>query len=280
MAEILFIKMHGLGNDFVIIDARVTPFKVVDGGVSVIADRRRGVGCDQLIVIESSSRADAFMRIYNSDGSEVAACGNGARCVASLLLEERETEEVVIETQAGLLHAHSLNGLITVDMGEVRFAWNEIPLAQETNTLHLAPLGEGGATLSDAVGINVGNPHAVFFVDDVQTINLELVGSLLEHDPLFPERANISIAQVSAPHLIRIRVWERGAGLTAACGTAACAALVAAHRRGMMGRTGTVALDGGSLDIAWREDNHVLMTGPVERSFAGMLSDNLMRSVL
>ena len=280
MTEIPFIKMHGLGNDFVIVDARATPFGVLDGGVRIIADRRRGVGCDQLIILESSSGADAFMRIYNSDGSEVAACGNGARCVASLLLAEREVDRVAIETHAGLLHAYSAGGSITVDMGEARSAWQEIPLAQETNTLHLTPLGEGGASLSDAVAVNVGNPHAVFFVDDVETIDLEAVGSILERDPLFPERANISIAQVSVPNLIRIRVWERGAGLTAACGSAACAALVAANRRGMMGRKGTVALDGGSLDIDWKKNNHVFMTGPVEMSFTGTLSEDLIGSVI
>ena len=280
MTGVPFIKMHGLGNDFVIVDARATPFAVDNGTVQAIADRRRGVGCDQLIIIESSARADAFMRIHNADGGEVAACGNGARCVAQLLMAERAADEVVIETRAGLLQARgAADGLITVDMGEARTAWDEIPLAREMDTLHIAPQGEraGAAGLSDAVGVNMGNPHAVFFVDDVDAIDLAAAGPSLEHDPLFPDRANIGIAQLAAPERIRLRVWERGVGLTTACGSAACAALVAAHRRGLAGRTAEVMLDGGPLGIAWREDNHVLMTGPVMTSFTGALAEGLIR---
>ena len=279
MTEVPFIKMHGLGNDFVIVDARAMPFAVNNGAAQAIADRRRGVGCDQLIIIEPSARADVFMRIHNADGGEVAACGNGARCVAALLMAERAADEVVIETRAGLLQARAAaDGLITVDMGEARTAWDEIPLAREMDTLHMALPGDsvGAAGLSDAVGVNMGNPHAVFFVADAEAIDLAAAGPVLEHDPLFPERANISVAQLAAPGRIRLRVWERGVGLTAACGSAACAALVAAHRRSLTGRTAEVMLDGGPLGIAWRADNHVLMTGPVMTSFTGVLAQHLI----
>lgn len=270
-----FIKMHGIGNDFVVVDARARPFVVNSGVARAIADRRTGVGCDQLIVIEPSERADAFMRIRNSDGGEVAACGNGARCVASLLLAESGAEEVRIETLAGILPARAAEGAwFSVGMGVPRFGWREVPLAREMDTLHM-DLSIGPASqpvLSDPVGLSMGNPHAVFFVDDVAAVPIETLGPKLEHHPLFPERANIGVAQVRARDNIRLRVWERGAGLTLACGSGACAALVAAVRRGLTDRKAEIEVDGGLLLIEWAEaDGHVLMTGPTAQVFSGTL---------
>jgi len=269
-----FIKMHGLGNDFVVIDARVQPLSVGAAGARALADRHTGVGFDQLITIEPASdgRAAAFMRIHNADGGEVSACGNATRCVARLLFEESAETEIVLETSAGLLtarHAGDSGDLYTIDMGPARDGWQDIPLASECDTDHL-PLARG--PLSDPVGVNVGNPHAVFFVADAEAIALDQLGPELEHDPLFPERANIGVAQIA----LRLRVWERGAGLTQACGTGACAAAVAAHRRGLTGRKVQVRLDGGDLDIEWLADGHVAMTGPASVSFTGAFDDKLL----
>lgn len=274
MSALSFIKMHGLGNDFVVFDARREPPRLDTAAVRRIADRRLGVGCDQLIVIEPSSKADAFMRIYNADGGEVGACGNATRCVAHLLMGESGAEAATIETVAGLLRAGARNdGAVEVDMGPARLDWREIPLAEARDTLHL---GIGAGALQDPVGVNVGNPHAVFFVGDAEAVALADLGPGLEHHPLFPERANIEAATVIAPDRIRLRVWERGAGITQACGTGACATLVAAARRGLTGRSATVILDGGALDIAWADDNHVLMSGPVATSFTGTLDPSLL----
>jgi diaminopimelate epimerase len=284
--ERAFTKMHGLGNDFVVVDARTVPFELDDGAARRIADRRTGVGCDQLIVLEPAQdpRADVFMRIRNSDGGEVHACGNATRCVAARVLDEaraagRSGDKVVVETMAGLLPAWGAGTdkdgtrRIAVDMGEARTRWDEIPLSTELDTAHL-PLGSG--PLADPVGVSMGNPHAVFFVDDAEAIELETHGPRLEHDPLFPERANISAAQVLDAATIRLRVWERGAGITQACGTGACAALVAAVRRGLTGRRATLRLDGGDLEIHWQDDNRVLMTGPVAESFTGTLNGRML----
>jgi diaminopimelate epimerase len=269
MSAIPFVKMHGLGNDFVVIDARRAAFPLDEARARAIADRRTGIGCDQLILIEPAqdNAADVFMRIHNADGGEVEACGNGTRCIASLVMEESGADRLTIETVAGLLETRSAgNGRVSVDFGPARVAWRDIPLASEQDTLHVdLRLG----TLSDPVCTNIGNPHATFFVADAEAIDLEALGPRLEHDPIFPERANIGVAQLIGPDRLRFRVWERGVGVTRACGTGACAALVAAARRGLTGREATVVLDGGALDIAWRADGHVLMTGPVATSFRG-----------
>jgi diaminopimelate epimerase len=271
MGELSFIKMHGLGNDFVVVDARGGDVALDSARVRAIADRRLGVGCDQLLEIRppQTAKADAFMRIWNADGGEVAACGNGARCVAAFLMAESGDAEVVIETAAGLLGAEAAGaGRIAVDMGEARIEWDEIPLAREMDTLALdISLGE----LSAPVALNMGNPHAVFFVSDAEAVDLAALGPQLETDALFPERANIGVAEVRGAAEIRLRVWERGVGLTSACGTGACAALVAAARRGLTGRSATVTLDGGDLEIEWLDDNHLRMTGPVATSFMGLL---------
>ncbi len=276
LAGLEFVKMHGLGNDFVVLDGRNHPVRLSAEAVRAIADRRAGVGCDQLFVLEKpgNGKADVFMRIYNSDGGEVAACGNGARCVAALVMKEKGKSDAVIETAAGSLDAVSAkNGRVTVDMGQARLGWRDIPLARECDTNHV-PVSAG--PLQDAVSVNMGNPHAVFFVPDVQAIDMRALGPRLEHDAMFPERANIGVAQILAPSRIRLRVWERGAGLTLACGTGACAAAVAAIRRGLTQRKATVALDGGELEVEWKQDGTVLMTGPVSISFTGKIDPALL----
>ena len=276
MAGIEFIKMHGLGNDVVVIDGRVRPVVLGPAATRAIADRRTGVGCDQLIVIEPprNGRADASLRILNADGGEVEACGNGTRCVALLLMREKRTDRVAIETAAGLLQAAAAgNGLVAVDMGPARLDWRDIPLAGPADTLRLdLALGP----LRDPVAVNVGNPHAVFFVPDAEAIDLAALGPQLERHPMFPQRANIEVATVLSPTRIRMRVWERGAGITRACGSGACATAVAAARRGLAERKVEVALDGGTLAIEWRADGHVAMTGPAAISFAGALDDSLL----
>lgn len=271
-----FLKMHGLGNDFVVLDAREDRFTVTPAQARAIADRRTGVGFDQLILIEPprNAGADAFMRILNPDGSESGACGNATRCVARLLAREAGAGAVTIETTAGLLASReNADGSVTVDMGPARLDWDRIPLAEAVDTLNV-PLSAG--PLHGATCVNMGNPHAVFFVPDAEAVDLAALGPGLEHHPIFPERCNIEVAQVLSPELIRMRVWERGAGITRACGTGACAVLVAAARRGLTGRKATIRLDGGDLRIEWREDGHVLMTGPVATSFTGELSDTLL----
>jgi len=267
MMGISFTKMHGLGNDFVVVDLRTRSFDLTAARIRAIADRKTGVGCDQFIALEPAGDADATMRIWNADGGEVDACGNASRCVAILLMAELGRDHVTMATNAGLLAAtRAGENRVTVDMGPVRLDWRDIPLAREMNTLHL---GVGAGTLQDAVGVNVGNPHAVFFVDDASTAPLIEYGAALEHDPLFPERANIGACQVIDQTHLRLRVWERGVGMTRACGTGACAALVAAARRELTGRSASVELDGGTLDIEWTADNHVTMTGPTAISFTG-----------
>jgi diaminopimelate epimerase len=263
-----FVKMQGCGNDFVVFDERHGRFGFTPARIAALADRRRGIGCDQFISIEPAAGADAFMRIHNPDGSEAGACGNATRCVVDLLARESARRSLVIRTVSGDLPAETLaDGRVRVDMGPPRFGWRDVPLAHEADTLHL-DLAAGG--LSDPAAVSMGNPHATFFLPDVAALPVETLGPALEHDPLFPDRANIGFAEVRAPDLIRLRIWERGAGLTLACGSGACATLVNAHRRGLTGRRATVLVDGGALEIEWRAaDGHVLMTGPVATAFTG-----------
>jgi diaminopimelate epimerase len=277
MSGLPFIKMHGLGNDFDVLDARKRPIALTDAATKAIADRRTGVGCDQLIVLEPPvlAGADAVMRIRNADGGEVEACGNAARCIAHLLMDGKKDGPVVLDTTGGRIAATPAgNGRVTVDMGPVYDGWREIPLAREMDTLHL-DYAQG--PLKDPVAVNVGNPHVVFFVEDAEAIDLERLGALIEHDPLFPERINVEVVEVKGPDMLRMRVWERGVGITRACGTGACASLVAAARRGLTGRRAHVFLDGGALEIEWLENNHVLMTGPVAQSFTGTLDESLFK---
>ncbi len=268
---VAFFKMHGLGNDFVVFDGRRERIALDRARVRAIADRRTGVGCDQVLALEPArgAGADAFLRIWNRDGGEVAACGNGTRCAARLLLDESGRDRVVLETAAGPLVARAGgNGAVRVDMGAARLDWRAIPLARAMDTLHV---GVAAGPLSDAVAVNVGNPHAVFFVEDADAVPLEEAGPALETDPLFPDRANIGVAARVGRDRLRLRVWERGAGVTRACGTGACAAAVAAARRGLTGRAVAVALDGGTLDVRWRDDGHVEMTGAATLAFTGTL---------
>ncbi|MEQ9125562.1 MAG: diaminopimelate epimerase [Alphaproteobacteria bacterium] len=264
-----FVKMHGLGNDFVVIDARERAFRPDEALAAAIADRTTGVGFDQMLVMRppEDPRADVFMSIYNADGGEVEACGNGTRCVARRVMAETGRDRVIVETVAGLLDARAApDGLVAVDMGAVRTAWDEIPLRAACDTLHV-PLALG--PLADPVANNVGNPHVTFFVYDLDAIDLATLGPKLEHDPIFPRRANIGVAQVIDRGHARLRVWERGVGETRACGTGACAAAVALARRGLTEREVEVTLLGGPLHLAWRADGHIVMTGPADSAFVG-----------
>lgn len=276
-----FRKMNGLGNDFVVIDRRNDDLALPADAVRAIADRAAGIGCDQLIALDPSSEADVFMRIWNADGGEVAACGNAARCVAAVVAAELGRPTVTIETEDQVLGAYAgADGVVTIDMGEPRLRWDEIPLAEEfydTSCIELQAGPIDAPVLHSPGVVSMGNPHAIFFVDDVEAIDLGRIGPMLEHHPLFPERANISVAQVLDPAHIRLRTWERGAGLTRACGTAACASAVAAVRRALTDRTVTVSLPGGDLVIEWREsDGHVLMAGPYALDFEGTLPAGLL----
>jgi diaminopimelate epimerase len=276
MTRIPFRKMHGLGNDFVVLDRRADPIRIDAAGARALADRRTGIGCDQILLLEPprDPSAQVFMRILNPDGSEAEACGNGTRCVAALIGAETGRRTVVIETVAGLLPATiDEAGIATVDMGNPRFDWRDIPLARETDTLHV-DLRCG--PLADPVCTSIGNPHATFFVDNAEAIDLAAVGPVLEHDALFPERANIGVATVRNRNTIRFRVWERGAGITRACGSGACAAMVAAHRRGLVDERAAVLVDGGSLDIVWPGRGFVLMSGPAALSFEGTFDAALL----
>lgn len=272
-----FLKMHGLGNDFVIIDGRKDGFLPDESFCLKVADRHRGVGYDQLIVLAppKDSAADLFMHMYNPDGSAAGACGNATRCVARLLFEETRRSEGTIQTVAGLLKVWRENeDLIAVDFGPPRLAWNEIPLARAMDTLavHME-----GLDVPEACCVSMGNPHAVFFVPEVLAVPLATIGPKLEHHTLFPQRANIEFAQVLDRTNIRMRVWERGTGITQACGSGSCATVVAAIRRGLADRRATVHLDGGDLSVFWREeDSHVILIGPTALSFKGTLSDELL----
>ena len=271
-----FLKMHGLGNDFVILDGRTKALDLPVERRRRIAHRQLGIGCDQLIVLEppTDRDADIFMRIYNPDGSEAGACGNATRCVASLVMDERKADQVTVQTISGLLESQKTgvggNGLpvIAVDMGLAKLDWREIPVREACDTNHM-PVGLG--PLQDPVGTSMGNPHATFFVDNLAAIKLEELGPKLEHDPFFPQRANIGVAEMVGKDRLRLRVWERGTGLTLACGSGACAAGVAAARRGLTGRRVEVMVEHGTLTIDWMRDDHVLMTGGIALSYKGEL---------
>jgi diaminopimelate epimerase len=268
-----FLKMHGAGNDFVVLDGRARKLGFSPAQAKWIADRRIGVGCDQIIIIETDTEgAAAFMRILNADGSEAGACGNATRCVAALLAEETGARRIGIRTISGLLEAEIQGpGLVEVDMGEPGLQWDQIPLSAPADTLHLR-IAMG--PVQDPAACSMGNPHATFFVDDLAHLPIETIGPVLERHKSFPERANIGFARIESPERIRLRVWERGSGLTLACGSGACAALVNAHRRGLARNQAMLLLDGGELRITWREsDGHVLMKGPAVTAFAGRLPE-------
>jgi diaminopimelate epimerase len=273
-----FKKMHGLGNDFVVIDARELAVSFDDSAARRIANRHTGVGCDQFIVLEPSqnSDADVFMRIRNNDGGEVGACGNATRCIADQLMKELKSDRTVIETLAGNLEAWRADGgLVTVDMGPVWMNWRDIPLAHEMDTLHVDLSVDG---LSDPACVNVGNPHASFFVDDVDAVDLDKIGPIVEHHDLFPERTNVQVVQVLSEDRIRVRVWERGAGITLASGSSSCATAVNAHRRGLTGPRVHVELLGGLLTVEHTSEGRVTQTGPFETSFEGVIPESLLGS--
>ncbi|GBR01156.1 diaminopimelate epimerase [Acetobacter oeni] len=265
--SIHFRKMHGLGNDFIVVDERKTPRDFSPTRIAALADRRRGIGCDQFVTLTPAlnANAQAFVRFFNPDGSEAGACGNASRCVASLLATETGQSDLTLQTRAGLLTARVLpakeegRATVTVDMGRPRTGWQDVPLAEELDTLRLPLDGEPAA-------LSMGNPHVTFFVDDLAEAER---GPALEMHPLFPDRANIGFARIDASDHMRLRVWERGAGFTLACGSGACAAAVNAVRRGLAGRRMTVEVDGGEMLIAWDDNDHVQMTGPAQLAFEG-----------
>lgn len=267
---VAFRKMHGLGNDFVVLDARARTLPVTPALAAAVSDRHFGIGCDQFIVMEPPGEgADVFMRIRNPDGTEAGACGNATRCIASLVAEETGRDRVVVRTVAGDLPVERLpGGQWRADMGPARLGWREVPLAREMDTLHL-PIALG--PVADPAACSMGNPHATFFVEDLTAVPVAEIGPELERHPLFPDRANIGFAQIVSPERIRLVMWERGAGMTLACGSGACATIVNAARRGLAGRRATVELPGGPLEMEWRADGHVLMTGPVATAFTGEL---------
>lgn len=280
-ATIHFRKMNGLGNDFVVLDARSGPLPVDQRSARAIADRKSGIGCDQLIVLEPSSSADVRMRIWNNSGDEVESCGNASRCVADLLFRETGRTSVTIDTDGGLLRCtRAGDGLVTVDMGAPRFGWKDIPLSEEFRDtrrieLQVGPIDD--PVLHSPSVVNVGNPHCIFWVRDVSAHDLARFGPMLERHPLFPEGANISLAQVLSEDHLLLRVWERGAGLTRACGTAACAAAVAGVRLRLLARKVKVTLPGGDLWIEWREpDGHIFLTGPFAYEFEGSLPGHML----
>lgn len=272
-----FVKMNGAGNDFVVVNALETPFAPTADQARAIADRTTGEGCDQLIALEPSTTADAFMRVWNADGGVVETCGNALRCVGWMLLQSTGKDEVSIDTLGGQTTARrAADGRITVDMGAPRLDWTQIPLDEAMDTrgieLQVGPIDN--PVLHTPGAVSMGNPHVVFFMDHTpDDAFVRGTGSLIEHHPRFPEGVNVGFAHVLAPDRIRLRVWERGAGLTRACGTGACAALVAAARRGLTGRAATIEVDGGELRIEWNEaTDHVFMTGPVEVERTGTLA--------
>lgn len=271
-----FVKMHGLRNHFVIVDGRETPYSPSVAEITHICDPCEGVGADTLIVIETPCRKSAasgvtaFMRIFNADGREVEACGNATRCVGWLLLQENELQEITIQTLGGQLKCRDAgNKLVAVEMGRLRTRWQEIPVLRQMDTLHL---GIGAGPLQDPVGMNIGNPHAVFFVNDLASVDLSHYGPELQSNPLFPQGANIGVAQLIDQQTLKLSVWERPGILTTACGSGACAAVGAAYRRGLTTeKRMTVIMPGGSVEIELKDAGTVLMTGPVETCYAGFL---------
>lgn len=256
-----FHKMHGLGNDFVVIDARNSLVPMPPARARAIADRKTGIGCDQLILLEPSTTADVRMRIFNADGGEVESCGNATRCVALLL-----GKAASIETSGGLLFAEPGTAQTTVTLPPPTFAWDAIPLAVPMDT---ADMPVAWDELARPAGVNVGNPHVIFFVEDPDRIDLERLGPIIEHDPLFPERVNVNVAKVTGAHAISLTVWERGVGITRACGTGACASAIAAIRSRRVSSPVTVTLAGGTIEIAWAEGGEIKMSGPATHVFTG-----------
>ena len=269
MQEIPFIKMHGLGNDFVIIDQRELKIELSKGLVCKISDRNRGVGCDQLAIILKSSETDAELIFFNSDGSRSTTCGNATRCIAKYLMNEFKKNELTLTTGNRILVAKDLGkGIISVNMGPPQIEWNKIPIAKEIDTLKLPIEGNPTAT-------SMGNPHCTFFVENVERINLKKLGPKFENHPLFPEKTNVQFASIMGKNHIRLRVWERGSGITLASGSSSCAVVVAAVRNNLTESTVRVDLDGGQIEVNWQPDG-VWMTGTTVHSFNGSLTKEFL----
>jgi len=265
--RISFLKMHGLGNDFVVIDERVERHDLSPALIASLCDRHRGIGCDQLVTLRAAclEGADVFVRFFNADGTESSACGNASRCIALLIAQETGRKDIVLQTRAGRLPTEVTDATaVAVNMGAPRFAWSDIPLRDEVDTLMLPVEGAPSAA-------SMGNPHVTFFVEDLAAIDPTVAGPPMEWHPLFPEGANIGFAQQIGPDHLRLRVWERGSGLTLACGSGACAAAVNAMRRGLVGTRCRITMDGGDLVITWSGDacDPVWMTGPAAHAFSG-----------
>ena len=260
-----FMKMHGLGNDFVVINSRGRGAVTTPALARALGDRNRGVGFDQLAEIRDSAEADIALDFWNSDGTRAGACGNATRCVADYVMQGTGRDAITLRTARGELAAvRRGDGMVSVNMGQPQLGWAEIPLSDDVDTLHLPLPG-------DPVGVGMGNPHCVFFVADAEGVDVAREGARVEHDPLFPQATNVEFVSVAAPDRLRMRVWERGTGITLACGSGACAAAVAAHRRGLTARRVTIALDGGQIEVDWRDDG-VWMTGPTAHVFNGVLT--------
>jgi len=267
-----FVKMHGLGNDFVVLDQRSGPLPLTRELVCAIGDRHRGVGFDQLAVIDTGADTDLALTFYNSDGSIAGACGNATRCIASTEMARRSVARLTLRTERGVLVAENAgNGLTRVNMGPPLLGWAEIPLAHAIDPLHLPLPG-------DPAAVGMGNPHCVFFVSDAEAVDVATLGAATEHDPLFPQATNVEFASVLGPDHLRMRVWERGTGITLACGSGTCAVAVAAHLRGLTGRQVTIEADGGTLQVDWRDDG-VWLTGPCVSAFSGLLSPEFLAAM-
>ena len=283
-----FLKMHGLGNDFLVFDARAhkpddalscpADLQIDEAAARLVADRRLGAGCDQIMILrDAQSGGDIYLDMRNQDGSKTGACGNGTRCVASLIMAETGKTSCVIETMAGKLYATQKGTLIEVNMGAAHLEWDQIPLRDKADTTAVSLAPHEDIT---GVAVNMGNPHIVLFVDDADEVDVSTRGAVLEQSPLFPEGVNVSFAHIMAEDTIRMRVFERGVGITSACGSGACAVGVAAHRLGLASRATQIVLDGGTLFIRWQDDGTVLMAGPVATSYKGILEGAVLQAVM
>lgn len=277
MGQYSFIKMQGIGNDFIVLDERHGPITLSKSQVQHMCDRHKGIGCDQLVIVSESDNASIQVRFYNPDGGQAEACGNATRCVAMVYMDEIEADEATIETLGGILHVTrgQRKNIISVDMGEPRLAWDDIPLAKSCDTLavNLPDIGDDIAALGPGTAVNMGNPHIVFFVDNIQTCAVEKLGPIIESHSFFPEGVNVNFAEITQDGDINLRIWERGAGETQACGSGACATTVAAIHHKLVDRHCTVKLSGGTLHIDWQEeDNHIIMTGEAAISYTGVIS--------
>ncbi len=275
-----FLKMNGAGNDFIVLDARKAPLNLTPDDIRLMASRTHGIGCDQLIVLTPSNEADVFITFYNADGSTAGACGNGTRCVGALMMRENGKTSTKMATSAGILEAFAtgVRNSVQVNMGMPRLNWQDVPLAHEVKNTAEVPLRFLPVQLQhlgEPAAASMGNPHVVFFVPSHDGVNHADLGAIMEHAPLFPQRVNVNFAQVISKSQIRLMVWERGAGLTQACGTGACAAAISAMRRGLTGNKVLVQLPGGALTVEWQFDGSVLMTGPVSFDGEGIVATAL-----